>query len=167
MTGILPAVVEPELTGGNLTLIIIVAGIALGALAMAWMFRGEVLAAGEGTDNMKTIAKAVQEGAAAYLQRQFRTLAIFADESDLFEIYRLLMFYNDRFADPHAGGALENLLTIGKDMLPAKIREISSEALGRPLRILQAEDVGLNVPTGSLSFDDLAAPAGLASYGFR
>jgi hypothetical protein len=83
------------------------------------------------------------------------------------EIYRLLMFYNDRFADPQSGGALENLLTIGKDMLPAKIREISSEALGRPLRILQAEDVGLNVPAGSLSFDDLAAPAGLASYGFR
>jgi K(+)-stimulated pyrophosphate-energized sodium pump len=78
MTGIFPAVVEPELTGGNLTLVIIVAGIALGALAMAWMFRGEVLAAGEGTDNMKTIAKAVQEGAAAYLQRQFKTLAIFA-----------------------------------------------------------------------------------------
>jgi len=78
MTGIIPAVVEPDLTGGNLTLVIIVAGIALGALAMAWMFRGEVLAAGEGTDNMKTIAKAVQEGASAYLQRQFRTLAIFA-----------------------------------------------------------------------------------------
>ena len=83
------------------------------------------------------------------------------------EIYRLLMFYNDRFADPHSGGQLDNLLTIGKNMLPAKIREISSEALGRPLRILQAEDVGLNVPAGNLSFDDLAAPAGLASYGFR
>src|SRR5687768_6235843 len=79
MTGIFPAVVDqPELSGGNLILVIIVAGIGLGALAMAWMFRSEVLAAGEGTDNMKTIAKAVQEGAAAYLQRQFRTLAIFA-----------------------------------------------------------------------------------------
>src|SRR4051794_9779676 len=42
------------------------------------MFRQEVLAAGEGTDNMKNIAHAVQEGANAYLQRQFRTLAIFA-----------------------------------------------------------------------------------------
>lgn len=83
------------------------------------------------------------------------------------EIYRLLMFYNDRFADPQSGGQLDNLLTIGKDMLPAKIREISSEALGRPLRILRAEDVGLNLPVGNLSFDDLAAPAGLASYGFR
>ncbi|MFC7496838.1 MULTISPECIES: sodium-translocating pyrophosphatase [unclassified Nocardioides] len=76
MTGISPAVVE--VSGGNLVLVIVVALIALGALAMAAMFRQEVLAAGEGTDNMKNIAHAVQEGANAYLQRQFRTLAIFA-----------------------------------------------------------------------------------------
>src|SRR6187200_278802 len=76
MTGIYPAAVE--VSGGNLVLIIIVALIALGALAMAAMFRQEVLAAGEGTDNMKNIAQAVQEGANAYLTRQFRTLAIFA-----------------------------------------------------------------------------------------
>ncbi len=78
MTGMLPAVVEPELEGGNLVLVVIVALIALGALGMAAMFRSQVLAAGEGTDNMKTIAQAVQEGANAYLQRQFRTLGIFA-----------------------------------------------------------------------------------------
>lgn len=83
------------------------------------------------------------------------------------EIYRLLMFYNDRFADPRSGSLLETLLVIGKDLLPAKIKEISNEALGRTLRVLGAEDVGLNVPVGSLSFDDLAAPAGLASFGWR
>src|SRR5689334_6960454 len=76
MTGISPAVVE--VSGGNLVLVVVVALIALGALAMAAMFRTEVLAAGEGTDNMKNIAHAVEEGANAYLQRQFRTLAIFA-----------------------------------------------------------------------------------------
>ena len=76
MTGINPAVVE--LSGGNLVLVIVVALIALGALGMAAMFRNEVLAAEEGTDNMKNIALAVQEGADAYLQRQFRTLAVFA-----------------------------------------------------------------------------------------
>ncbi|WP_028638705.1 sodium-translocating pyrophosphatase [Nocardioides sp. URHA0032] len=76
MTGIAPAVVE--VSGGNLVLVIVVALIALGALAMAAMFRQEVLAAGEGTDNMKNIAQAVQEGANAFLQRQFRTLAVFA-----------------------------------------------------------------------------------------
>src|ERR1044072_8386086 len=76
MAGINPFVVD--VSGGNLVLVIIVALIALGALAMAWMFRQEVLAAGEGTDNMKNIAHAVQEGANAYLTRQFRTLGIFA-----------------------------------------------------------------------------------------
>lgn len=78
MTGILPAVVKPELDGGNLVLVVVVALIALGALGMAAMFRSQVMAAGEGTDNMRTIALAVQEGANAYLTRQFRTLAVFA-----------------------------------------------------------------------------------------
>ena len=78
MTGILPAVVKPELAGADLILVVVVALIALGALGMAAMFRAQVLAAGEGTDNMKTIAQAVQEGANAYLRRQFRTLAVFA-----------------------------------------------------------------------------------------
>src|SRR6478735_2089412 len=76
MTGINPAVVE--VSGGNLVLVMIVTLIALGALGLAFVFRNEVLAAGEGTDNMKRIAQAVQEGANAFLQRQFRTLAIFA-----------------------------------------------------------------------------------------
>ncbi len=76
MTGIYPDVVE--LSGGNLLLVVIVALIALAAIGMALMFRQQVLAAGEGTDNMKNIALAVQEGANAYLTRQFRTLGIFA-----------------------------------------------------------------------------------------
>ncbi len=76
MTGLIPEVVQ--LDGSNLVLVVVVAVIALGALAMAAMFRNEVLAAGEGTDNMKNIAHAVQEGANAYLTRQFRTLGVFA-----------------------------------------------------------------------------------------
>jgi K(+)-stimulated pyrophosphate-energized sodium pump len=68
----------PELSGGNLVLVIVVALIALGAIGLSAMFRNEVLAAGEGTENMRNIAQAVQEGANAYLTRQFRTLAIFA-----------------------------------------------------------------------------------------
>jgi K(+)-stimulated pyrophosphate-energized sodium pump len=80
MTGFNPAVtaLAVEVKGGNLVLVIVVALIALGALAMGAMFRKEVLAAGDGTDNMRNIALAIREGADAYLQRQFRTLAIFA-----------------------------------------------------------------------------------------
>ncbi len=83
------------------------------------------------------------------------------------EIYRLLMFYNDRFADDKSGNFLDKLLIIGKGMVPAKIKEISAEALGTALRILRPEEVGLNIPASSLNFDDLAAPAGLAAYGYR
>ena len=64
-------------SGSNLTLVVIVAVIALSALAVAgWLVR-EVLAASQGTAKMQEIAKAVQEGAAAYLRRQFRTLGVF------------------------------------------------------------------------------------------
>jgi len=49
-----------DLTGGNLILVVIVGVIALVALVMAVVFRGQVLAAGEGTENMRTIARAVR-----------------------------------------------------------------------------------------------------------
>jgi K(+)-stimulated pyrophosphate-energized sodium pump len=55
----------------------VVAVIAVLALAMAgWLVR-QVLAASKGTAKMQEIALAVQEGAAAYLRRQFRTLSVF------------------------------------------------------------------------------------------
>jgi len=51
--------------------------VSLLALAFAYYLVREVLAAPEGTDKMKEIAKAIQEGASAYLKRQFTTLGIF------------------------------------------------------------------------------------------
>jgi hypothetical protein len=83
------------------------------------------------------------------------------------EIYRLLMFYKDRFAEGRTAGFLEKLLIVGRDLVPEKIREISAEALGSALKVLRPDDVGLNVPVSGLSFDDLAAPAGLATFGWR
>jgi len=83
------------------------------------------------------------------------------------EIYRLLMFYNDRFTTGGDGNMLNRLLLIGRDLVPEKIRSITNEAFGRALTVLRSDDVGLSVPVGSLSFDDLAAPAGLASLGWR
>jgi K(+)-stimulated pyrophosphate-energized sodium pump len=66
-----------QVTGTNLNITYAVLAISLLALAIAWVLRAQVLAANEGTDKMREIAEAVQEGAAAYLARQFRTLSYF------------------------------------------------------------------------------------------
>jgi K(+)-stimulated pyrophosphate-energized sodium pump len=66
-----------QVTGSNLTYVYVVLGISLVALAIAYALRAQVLAASEGTEKMQEIASAVQEGAAAYLNRQFKTLSYF------------------------------------------------------------------------------------------
>ncbi|NDG25381.1 MAG: sodium-translocating pyrophosphatase, partial [Actinobacteria bacterium] len=63
--------------GNNLTYVYVILGISLVALAIALALRAQVLAQDEGTAKMKEIAAAVQEGAAAYLSRQFKTLSVF------------------------------------------------------------------------------------------
>ena len=75
------------------------------------------------------------------------------------EIFRLLMFYRDRFSD----NLLEKILVIGENFNVSRIKEIANEALGKTLHILRPEEVGLNIPASNLSFNELAAPAGLAS----
>jgi len=67
-----------DLSGANLTYVVVVAAIALVALGFAVSLRRSVLAAGQGTEKMQSIAAAVQEGASAFLTRQFKTLAAFA-----------------------------------------------------------------------------------------
>ncbi len=66
-----------DLTGLNLALVVTVAVIALVALVFGFIFRRQVLAADPGTDKMQEIGAAVEEGAQAYLARQFKTLILF------------------------------------------------------------------------------------------
>ncbi len=72
------AVATVELDSGAMITVGVVAAIAIAALGVAWMLSREVLAANDGTARMREIAAAVQEGASAYLSRQFRTLSVFA-----------------------------------------------------------------------------------------
>ncbi len=66
-----------QVTGSNLTYVYIILGISLAALAIAYGLRAQVLAADEGTEKMREIAATIQEGATAFLGRQFRTLSYF------------------------------------------------------------------------------------------
>lgn len=66
------------LTDDNRLIVMVIGVVALAALVVAGVLVRQVLAAGEGTDRMKEIATAIQEGANAYLARQLRTLGVFA-----------------------------------------------------------------------------------------
>ncbi|MBK6441764.1 MAG: sodium-translocating pyrophosphatase [Actinomycetales bacterium] len=77
MQALIPAAGGVVLDGLNLTLVLVVLVISLIALVMGALFRGQVLAADPGTPKMQEIGAAVQEGAQAYLQRQFKTLGGF------------------------------------------------------------------------------------------
>jgi K(+)-stimulated pyrophosphate-energized sodium pump len=66
-----------SISSANVTYVVVAAAIALVALGFAAALVRAVLAAGKGTNKMQEIAGAVQEGASAYLFRQFKTLGVF------------------------------------------------------------------------------------------
>ena len=65
-----------NLGGTDKALLYISLLIALGALGISYMLMQDVLKADDGTPAMKKIAMAIQEGAMAYITRQFRTIAM-------------------------------------------------------------------------------------------
>jgi K(+)-stimulated pyrophosphate-energized sodium pump len=69
---------KASVSGGDKGILVVVAVVAAFALLVAGYFAREVLRADQGTPKMQDISRAVQEGAAAYLRRQFTTLAPFA-----------------------------------------------------------------------------------------
>src|SRR5580698_3918024 len=83
-----------SVSGSNLIWVVVVAFKGILALGVAGVLVRKVLADSQGTQRMQEIALAVQEGAAAYLRRQFRTLGVF-----VVVIFFVLLVL------PHAGGA--------------------------------------------------------------
>ncbi len=73
----LAPVAAAALGGKDLTLVLAVLAIAVISLAFGMYFRRQVLAYDAGTESMRSIGDAVEEGAQAYLRRQFQTLVYF------------------------------------------------------------------------------------------
>lgn len=92
-----------------------------------------------------------------------RTVTCTEDEFED-EFYRLLLFYRDRSAAPEGNGqGLSRLMIIGAGITKQRAQEIVNETTGGDLRPLEAEDLGLQLPSRDFSFDSIAAPAGLAT----
>ena len=81
------------------------------------------------------------------------------------EFYRLLLFYRDRRISDAGGAAsaLSYLMVVGEGFAKERASEIVTETLGQPARVVGANELGLTLPKGDLSFDVIAAPAGLAT----
>jgi K(+)-stimulated pyrophosphate-energized sodium pump len=65
-----------ELRGGEWFWLVLSAGTAILAIVVGFALRQGVLAADQGTPTMIDIARSIQEGAMAYLRRQFKTIAL-------------------------------------------------------------------------------------------
>ena len=92
-----------------------------------------------------------------------RTVKCHEDEFED-EFYRLLLFYRDRSApDTGEGPHLARLMVVGEGITKERAGEIVNETTGGDLRPLQAEELGLQLPSREFSFDSIAAPAGLAT----
>jgi K(+)-stimulated pyrophosphate-energized sodium pump len=65
-----------QLRGGEWFWLVLAAGTAILAIVVGFVLRQGVLAADQGTPTMIEIAKSIQEGAMAYLRRQFKTIAV-------------------------------------------------------------------------------------------
>ena len=85
------------------------------------------------------------------------------------ELYRLLLFYRDKRAGDgeQTASLLSRLLVVGDAMSRERISSILRDTLGIDLRPLEAEDLGLQLSTRQLSFDSIAAPAGLATLSWQ
>jgi hypothetical protein len=111
------------------------------------------------------LLSAHDEGFTAVLLRHgrpFTLRSVFCDTNECDdELHRILLFYRERSGSNGDGVPVNRLMVIGDALDKNRVVEIARESLGVNLRPLDATDVGLAIP-GDLSFDVIAAPAGLA-----
>jgi hypothetical protein len=87
------------------------------------------------------------------------------------ELYRLLLFYRDRVvAAPEMADAqtIEHLMVVGDNGFAADhVEDVINETLGVDVNALGPEGVGLSLPSREISFNTIAAPAGLATLAWN
>src|SRR3954470_10035745 len=149
----LAAVGELSFSGQQLTYVVVAIAIALIALGFAAALVRAVLATGQGTKKMQEIAGAVQEGAQAYLLRQFKTLSIFviiavillyllpvndvAGSEVSIKLGRSIFFVVGTLFSAFIGGAGMALATRANLRVAAAARGVSKQAKGSREKAMQ------------------------------
>ncbi len=90
---------EFSLRGGEWAVLLLSVAAALLAIAVGLYLAKLVLAEDEGSPKMREIAKAIQEGAAAYLKRQFKTIAVI-----LVPLAAIVFLTSTQINKPNGGG---------------------------------------------------------------
>lgn len=94
------------------------------------------------------------------------TRGVVCDEEDRpDELHRLVLYYHDRMltVNPESNRTIERLLVLGEGFDAGAVSSIVSDTLETEPRTITAQDVGLSLPSPDLSFQIIAAPAGLAA----
>jgi Tfp pilus assembly PilM family ATPase len=119
----------------------------------------------DGGNGDSLLLSAHDEGFTAVLLRGNRPLTlrtVFCETSECDdELHRVLLFYRDRSGSNGDATSINRLLVMGGRLDKQRVAAVAEETLGIKLQPLGADDVGLSAP-GELSFDTIAAPAGLA-----
>lgn len=108
------------------------------------------------------------EGFTAVLMRDNRPLtmrSVFCETAECDdELHRVLLFYRERSGShsKDVASSVDRLLVVGDSLDKNRVAEIAQETLGVNLKPMNAQDVGLAIPSRDLEFDVIAAPAGLA-----
>ncbi|HLB81802.1 MAG TPA: sodium/proton-translocating pyrophosphatase, partial [Gemmatimonadales bacterium] len=92
-------------------LIALVLGLSVLALVVAWGLRGYVLRQDTGTPEMRKISDAIQEGAEAFLRRQYRTIGTLSIALGVL-IYVLYAFFRKPHPDEPAAATLALTTTL-------------------------------------------------------
>lgn len=123
-----------------------------------------------GNDGDSLLLTAHDEGFTAAVFRDkhpliLRSVVCAPDERED-EFYRLLLFYRDRQTaegQENSAERIADLLVVGSGFSKHRASEIADETLGGHVHTLGPADVGLHLPASDLSFDTIAAAAGLAT----
>jgi Tfp pilus assembly PilM family ATPase len=128
---------------------------------------GEAQWLGNGHQGAGLLLTGHEEGFTAVLSRRAKVLTlrtVFCDPEECDdELHRVLLFYRERSGtDGEGPGTVDRLMVTGNSLDKQRVTAIAKETLGVELQPMGAPEAGLNLPSRELTFDIIAAPAGLA-----